>query len=330
LRMFRTIAINSTAALACALALAVGCPVSTIAAPGDIISENALPGASPSEWDVEGSGDPSLQGFATEISVNRGETVHLKISTDAPTYDLEIFRHGYYGGAGARRIAAFRAPPDAARTQPPCLEEEETGLIDCGNWAVSASWTVPADAVSGVYIVKLTRPDTGGASHIMFIVRDDSGDSEILVQTSDTTWQAYNDYRGNSLYVGEPDGRAYKVSYNRPMILRGTKYARASFWANEYPMVRWLEANGYDVSYTTGVDTARRGELLRRHKVFMSVGHDEYWSAEQRAHVEAARAAGVHLAFFSGNAIFWKTRWEPSIDDSRTPHRTLVCYKETH
>src|SRR5439155_3826554 len=44
----------------------------------------------------------------------------------------------------------------------------------------------------------------------------------------------------------------------------------------------------------------------------------------------AARAAGVNLAFFSGNEVFWKTRWESSIDGSNTPYRTLVCYKETN
>ena len=62
----------------------------------------------------------------------------------------------------------------------------------------------------------------------------------------------------------------------------------------------------------------------------MSSGHDEYWSAPQRANVEAARDAGVNLAFFSGNEVFWKTRWEPSADGSNTPDRTLVSYKDTH
>ena len=75
-------------------------------------------------------------------------------------------------------------------------------------------------------------------------------------------------------------------------------------------MVRWLEANGYDVSYITGVDTDRRGAELLEHKAFLSVGHDEYWSGAQRANVEAARDAGVNLAFFSGNEVYWKTRWE--------------------
>ena len=63
--------------------------------------------------------------------------------------------------------------------------------------------------------------------------------------------------------------------------------------------------------------------------MFLSVGHDEYWSGQQRANVEAARDAGVHLAFFSGNEVFWKTRWENSIDGSRNADRTLVSYKET-
>jgi hypothetical protein len=62
----------------------------------------------------------------------------------------------------------------------------------------------------------------------------------------------------------------------------------------------------------------------------MSTGHDEYWSGQQRTNVEAALAGGVNLAFFSGNEVFWKTRWEPSIDGSNTPNRTLVTYKETH
>ena len=54
----------------------------------------------------------------------------------------------------------------------------------------------------------------------------------------------------------------------------------------------------------------------------MSSGHDEYWSGAQRANVEAARDAGVNLAFFSGNEVFWKTRWEPSIDGTEhaVPH----------
>jgi hypothetical protein len=160
-------------------------------------------------------------------------------------------------------------------------------------------------------------------------VRNDASHSPLLFQTSDTTWQAYNDWGGASFYEGNGiAGRAFKVSYNRPFTTRGTHPYSYLFNA-EYPMIRWLEANGYDVSYMSEIDTDRSGSLLLQHKVFLSVGHDEYWSGQQRANVEAARAAGVNLAFFSGNAVFWKTRWENSIGPSNTPYRTLVCYKET-
>lgn len=298
-----------------------------------ITAENCLTGNSPSEWDVSGAGDPSIQGFATEISVNRGSTVYFKVKTDASNYRLDIYRMGYYGGLGARKIATVQPSAQLPQIQPNCLTQAATGLIDCGNWAVSASWTVPANAVSGIYFAKLVRADTGGSSHIFFIVRNDSSTSDIVFQTSDTTWQAYNNYGGNSLYVGSPGsnpGRAYAVSYNRPFNTRAVDGGQDWVFNAEYPMVRWLEANGYDVTYISGVDTHRNGSLLMNHRAFLSVGHDEYWSKEQRANVEAARDAGVNLAFFSGNEVFWKIRWENSIDGSGTPYRTMVSYKETH
>ena len=297
-----------------------------------VACENLKTGNPAGEWDVSGAGDTSIQGFATDISVDQGQTVRFKVRTDASAYRLDIYRLGYYGGLGARKVASLLPSASLPQAQPACLSVPASGLIDCGNWAQSASWSVPSDAVSGIYIARAVRTDTGGASHIVFIVRDDDGRSDVLFQTSDTTWQAYNSYGGNSLYVGAPAGRAYEVSYNRPFNTRGTSGGPSHSWVfnAEYPMVRWLEANGYDVSYFTGVDTDRRGLELQDHRVFLSVGHDEYWSATQRTQVEMARDAGVHLAFFSGNEVFWKTRWAPSIDGSGTPYRTLVSYKETH
>jgi hypothetical protein len=298
-----------------------------------ITAENCLPGNLASEWDITGSGDPTIQGFATEISVNRGTTVQFKIDTTATSYRLDIYRMGYYGGRGARKVDSFTRTFPVAQDQPDCLVQAASGLIDCGNWAVSASWPVPANAVSGIYFAKVIRLDTGGASHIVFIVRHDNSASDLVFQTSDTTWQAYNNYGGNSLYTGSPGtspGRAYKVSYNRPFNTRAVDGGQDWVFNSEYPMVRWLEENGYDVKYISGVDTDRNVAHLLNKKVFVSVGHDEYWSGQQRTNVEAARNAGVHLAFFSGNEVFWKTRWEPSIDGSNTAHRTLVSYKETH
>src|SRR5260370_19985385 len=97
-------------------------------------------------------------------------------------------------------------------------------------------------------------------------------------------------------------------------------------------MICFLEQKGYDMSYPRGLDVSQPGyaSVIEQHKAFVTAGHDEYWSGQQRANVTAARDAGVNLAFLSGNEVFWKTRWEPSIDGSNTANRTLVAYKETH
>jgi Domain of unknown function (DUF4082)/Bacterial Ig-like domain/Bacterial Ig domain/FlgD Ig-like domain len=308
----------------------------TALAQNAIVTENALTGAPSSQWDISGSGDGTIQGFATDISVNKGGTIHFKIKTPANAYHIDIYRLGYYQGNGARKVGTGVITASLPQTQPADLYDSSTGLTDCGNWAESAHWDVPSSAVSGLYIAKLIRNDTGGASHIAFVVRDDASHSDLIVKTSDCTWQAYNVYGGNSLYVGStsyPSGHAAKVSFNRPFLTRagggGSGEAGQDWLFNaEYPMIRWIEANGYDITYTTDIDTDRNGSLLLNHKVFVSMGHDEYWSGGERTNVEAARTAGVHLAFFSGNEIYWKTRWENSTDGSNTPYRTLVCYKE--
>lgn len=285
-----------------------------------IVAENRLPGTPQSVWGINGP-TTAIEGFATDISVDQGQRVDFKVNTVASDYRIDIYRLGYYQGNGARYVTTVE--PTSITRQPEPLRGAD-GPVDAGNWSVSASWNVPSDAVSGVYVAKLVREDgTFGENHMYFVVRDDDGRSDMLFQTADTTWQAYNLWGGGNFYTGTPSSptQAHKVSYNRPFG-PSTNSVNVPLFDAEYPMIRWLEANGYDVSYSTGVDTDRRGEELLEHRAFLSVGHDEYWSGQQRANVEAARDAGVHLAFFSGNEVYWKTRWE---DD----HRTLVSYKET-
>jgi hypothetical protein len=293
-----------------------------------VACENAKPGTDPEVWDIQGAGASSIQGFATDISVNVGQRIDFKIDTSASSYTIDIYRTGWYRGLGARFIASVSPSATLPQTQPNCITDVTTELYDCGNWAVSASWNVPATAVSGVYVAKLTRTN-GESSHITFIVRDDASTSDIVFQTSDPTWHAYNTYGGSDFYAGGANGRAYKVSYNRPFNTRGSAGGRDFYFGAEYAGVRFLERNGYDVSYMAGVDSDRRGNLIRNHKVFLSVGHDEYWSGAQRANMTAARDAGVNLQFLAGNEGYWRARYEASADSSRTAYRTLVTYKET-
>jgi len=291
-----------------------------------VACENTRAGSPRSEWDLAASGSPAIQGFATDFSVDQGETVRFKINSTASGYRLDIYRLGYYGGNGARLVATVLPSVTLPQAQPACSTNAAAGLVDCGTWSESASWAVPSTAVSGVYLAKLVRTDgTSGDNHIVFVVRDDDGQSDLLVETSDTTWQAHNAYGGSSLFEG-PTGRAYKVSYNRPFTTRADS-PRHWLLQAEYPMLRWLEANGYNVSYTTAHDTDRTGAEVLEHKAFLSLGYDEFWSAAQRTHVEAARAAGVHLAFFGAKTSFWKHRWENAFDGA--DRRTLVSYRET-
>jgi hypothetical protein len=236
-------------------------PSRALAACGNPVAcENQLQGDPPSDWQVNGIGDTSIQGFATQFSVNAGQTISFKIKTPSTSYHIDILRLGYYGGDGARKVAANIKPSATLpQTQPACQQFSATGLIDCGNWAVSASWAVPSTAVSGVYIAHLVRDDSqdpGGSSQIPFVVRNDSSHSAIVVATSDATWEAYNDWtdtnspptNGNSLYTctescppGNPGGYkgAYSVSYNRPFDGAFATDGGASYlWYAEYQMIR--------------------------------------------------------------------------------------------
>ncbi|MFC9560133.1 DUF4082 domain-containing protein [Agromyces sp. NPDC056965] len=322
--------------LAAVVALTAALGITTSATSADaaacanpIACENALPGTDPSVWQIDGAGDDSIQGFATDISVNVGSTVDFKIDTNARAYTIDIYRTGWYQGLGARKITSVAPKVTLPQSQPQCITDVSTELYDCGNWRVSASWAVPSTAVSGVYVALLTRADTGGQSHITFIVRDSASTAAVMFQTSDPTWHAYNLYGGSDFYAGAANGRAYKLSYNRPFSTRDGVTSRDFYFSAEFAMVRFLERNGYDVTYASGVDTARNGAALLKHEVFLSVGHDEYWSGAQRANIQAARDAGVDIQFLGGNVGYWRTRYEPSADASASPYRTLVSYKET-
>jgi len=120
------------------------------------------------------TGSPNLQGYTTELSIIRGQTVHFKIETDAPAYSITIYLLDQNGVAGTQPVASVPNPP-APQVQPPCLSSQDAGLVDCSNWSESASWAVPANAVPGIYIALLQRADTMASSQIVFVVQGDSG-----------------------------------------------------------------------------------------------------------------------------------------------------------
>src|SRR5262249_9679876 len=146
-----------------------------------------------------------------------------------------------------------------------------------------------------------------------------------------TTFAAYNNWGGASLYAFNSDGKpARKVSFDRPYAVNpyGVRLDGASDFLRrwEYNAVRFLEREGYDLTYVTNVDTHERGDALLRHRIVLSVGHDEYWSRPMRQHFETARDRGVHLAFLSAGDSLWQIRFEAN--SSGVEDRTIVAYKE--
>ena len=112
-----------------------------------------------------------------------------------------------------------------------------------------------------------------------------------------------------------------KVSFDRPQADSGL----GNFYRWEMNFVRWLERMGYDTTYSTDVDTHANGTELLRHKAFLVVGHDEYWSKEMRDAVEFARDSGVNLAFFAANTSYTQIRYESS--SAGVPNRVVVEYR---
>ena len=267
-----------------------------------------------------------IEGYASLTSVNVGGSIRFFVSTSDSSYTMDFYRIGWYGGAGGRELLGPITLPGKVQPTP---SPDAYGDFEC-NWAASYVLTVPTNWVSGVYLVKLTGTTSAAQTYIQFVVREDSRNSVYLFQRSITTDQAYNDWPGKaagglSLYNG-----AVKVSFNRPYGVDESynplEYGAGFFLRWEINMVRWMEMNGYDVTYVTDIDVHENANLLMNHHAFLSVAHDEYWSWQMRQNVEAAQDAGVGLGFFSGNEIYWQIRLEPSTVNG-VPDRTQVAYK---
>ncbi len=310
----------------------------TLAYPNAISIENAKPGTTawqitltaftdrrcPANNSCSGSaaGEPAIEGYAYPASVAHGDTIDFHVSTDEPSYTLAIYRMGWYGGAGGREIMAPLQLPGVRQTIP---QPDPTGFVEC-DWQDPFTVAIPSSWVSGVYLAKLTADSSGRQSYIPFVVRNDVQPADFLVQCSVTTWQAYNCWGGKSLYGFNSTScaPATRVSFLRPY---SNTDGAGEFFYFEINLVRFLEREEYDVQYCTSLDVHERSDLLPRYTGFISSGHDEYWSAPMRSHVEAARDGGVNLAFLTANACYWQIRLEAGTL-AESGISTMVCYKD--
>ncbi len=290
--------------------------------------ENAKAGTT--AWQLsKGATNHQIEGYASATSVNRGGSISLFTNTADSTYTIDIFRMGWYAGLGGRRMLPTIQLSGTLQTTCPVVDTT-TSLLEC-NWINPYVLNVPYDPndptnwASGVYIAKLTGLTSGYQSRIIFVVHDDSSTSAYVFQSSVNTYQAYNAWGGKSLYPYNSGGiPATKVSFNRPY---DDGRGGGQFFAYEINMLRFLEREGYDVTYITDVDLHENPSVLSNHKAALAVGHSEYWSYPMRTTFQNARDSGKGLGFISSNNVYWQARYEPSTLNG-FPDRTLVCYKD--
>ena len=164
-------------------------------------------------------------------------------------------------------------------------------------------------------------------AYVPFVVRAPLDErAAILVHMGVNTAQAYNHWGGKSLYPSNSTDRepAVKVSFDRPF--EAWRWANAnSRWpfSWDYQLTRFLEREGFDVAYTTDVDTHREPWTMIGHRLLMLSGHDEYWTTEMVDALEDALEMGANLACMGANAIYWQARYEDR-------ERTLVEYRSEH
>jgi len=288
-----------------------------------VVAENAKPGST--AWAITPGDDHGIAGYASAIQTSPGQAVTLYVSTAAPTFLVTAYRMGYYGGEGAR--AVWTSPVTAGSVQPTCPVTPGINMVEC-SWKPSLSLTVSAAWVPGVYLLKLVGSGDE-QSYVPLTVMDPASRATYLVQNSVLTWQAWNTYGGYDLYGGGPpgqtptyDARARVVSFDRPYA---TGDGASDFLGEEYPLIRFMEEHGLDVTYGTDITTGENPASLLAHRVFLSLGHDEQWSLEMRNAATTALDHGVNLVFFGASPVLRKVRLQPS---PLGPDREMVNYRD--
>ncbi|MEU1662801.1 N,N-dimethylformamidase beta subunit family domain-containing protein [Streptomyces sparsogenes] len=283
-------------------------------------TERRRPGSA--DWRIRSVGpQDAVEGYTDKVSVVPGEEFGLYVSTTAPAFRVSAYRVGWYGGAQARLV--WRSGRVPGRRQNPPL------MIDATR-TVRADWRrtlrVRAEGwPEGAYLLRLDA-DHGHQRYVPLIVRSKEAAGRTLLMHAVATWQAYNTWGGFSLYQGQ-DGaygtRSLAVGFDRPYDGNGA----VKFLVHERALVVLAERLGIPLAYTTGVDVHRDPGVLRDAAAVISLGHDEYWTPQQRRYVTRARDAGTNVAFLGANTCFRRIRLERGPGGA---DRTVVCYKTAY
>ena len=291
-----------------------------------MIQENDKPGTT--AWEIHGA-HGGISGFASQVYAQQGQKVTLYVSTTGPEFRAEAFRMGYYQGKGARLV--WESGPAPGRDQPACPVTTGTNMVACDDWTPSLTFTVTPAFVQGDYLIKLVGPGHQ-QSYVPLTIWDPASTATYVVKNDVFTWQAWNYYGGYDYYQGQGSCPAYVyplcsrsrvVSYDRPYAAEN---GSGNFLGLEYPLVRWAEQHGLDVTYATDLTVQEHPGYLVRHKVLLSLGHDECWSYGEREAAVTAYDKGMNIVFFAASPVLRHVRTQSS---PLGPDRELVDYRDS-
>jgi VCBS repeat-containing protein len=339
--------------LVCLVALALGllaiAPASSLAA-NPITTENALSGST--GWELPQADAPLIEGYTDKTSIAAGESMTFRVSTSVNNtqYRINIYRLGWYNGAGARLMTCLPSCSTNTTGHPQSTPNPnaQTGEIDASNnggasWPISQTLSAATSTnwTTGEYVAEYvlkSGTQSGNARYSPFVVRSPNSQpqaqaSSILVVVPFNTYNAYNEWGNTSAYINNTNKsifsgeHAYKVSFNRPFSRREWR-----FW--DINLLRFLEKEGDDVSYVSDTDVDANPSILQQHRAVIVSGHSEYWTQNMRNGFDAARDAGTNLFFAGANDAYWQVRYEDSscADDNTVcgtvgDRRTMVIYK---
>ncbi|MFI9604411.1 N,N-dimethylformamidase beta subunit family domain-containing protein [Streptomyces sp. NPDC052043] len=279
------------------------------------------------DWRTVSSGPPdAVAGYTDRISVTPGQECGLHVSTTASSFRVSAFRVGWYGGRNARLV--WRSGPVRGRARPAGRTLSATRTVRA-DWPRTLAFGTEGWP-EGAYLLRLDA-DNGHQRYVPLIVRSMHGAGRTVLLHAPATWQAYNRWGGSSLYNGASGAyatRSLAVSFDRPYDVNGAE----KFLVYEWAAVVLAERLGIPLAYTTGTDLHHDPGVLRGATALLCLGHDEYWTPEQRRHVAEARDAGTNVAFLGANTCFRRVRLEggdPAGDDTGAG-RTVVCYKTSY
>lgn len=298
---------------------------------------------------AQAGGKPVAWAYTDRLSAKPGEMVRVYCSATAPTANLRLERAGLEPETVWQKEnvpVTLQAIPEDASTEG--CKWAETLNFSVGDWKSGYyRLIVEAGGVENEHLLVVRPAEYGKNAKIMLVVTTNTlqaynywggkslysnyesvpggGPEQRSIAGTKANWVSTQRPFGPGLVAGHPDSPRFPNERARGMNERpfyeGAKYIfamgfnRWDFAAGfmnkwEHHFVTWCEANGYELDYCTKYDLDTDPDLLKNYELYMSVGHDEYWSWEERDAVENFVEGGGNAIFFSGNTSIWQIRWE--------------------